>query len=399
VLAIWLVWLGQKRAFRQGEAAEGATSVFVHAMTNGMRKIRLAGAEDRAFVKWAERFSRSRLKLINVRRVTNSYLAFSAGFDVAALAAVLAVLAILREDDLPVATLFGFVVAFATVMGSLASMGRAVTGVAFQFASIPYCLPVLDAVPPREARKASPGRLSGAVELANVHFRYGEGEALLQGISLKIEPGSFVALVGATGCGKSTLLKLLLGLEKPQGGSVLFDDKELEGMDVEAVRRQIGTVLQRPALMPGTLFDNIRGASNATEEEVWDAAQAAGIADDIRAMPMQLQTLVAEGASSFSGGQVQRIAIARAIVRRPALLLLDEATSALDNSLQAKVSDNLAKLACTRIVVAHRLSTIARADRIVVLDKGQIVEEGSYEELVTAGGHFAAFAQRQSLAA
>ncbi len=395
--AIWLAWWGQKRAFTLGESAEGATSVFVHAITNGMRKIRLAGAEDRAFVKWGERFSRSRMKLINVRRVTNMFLTFGAGFELAALGAVLAMIAVLREDQLPLGVLFGFVVAFTTTMQSLASLGRAVTNVAFQFASIPYCQPILDAVPPKEAQKTNPGRLSGALEANNLHFRYGDGEPVLQGVSFSVAAGEFVAVVGSTGSGKSTLIKLLLGLETPQGGTVFFDQRDLQGMDINLVRRQIGTVLQRPALMPGTLSDNIRGTSNATADEIWAAAAAAGIADDIKAMPMKLHTLVAEGAPGFSGGQVQRIAIARAIVRQPALLLLDEATSALDNSQQAEVTESLARLSCTRIVVAHRLSTIVRADRILVLDKGQIVEQGTYAELVALGGHFSVLVQRQTL--
>ena len=394
-LAIWFTFLGQKRAFRQGESAEGATSVFIHAITNGIRKIRLAGAEERAFVKWGERFSRSRLKLINVRRVTNLYLTFSAAFDVAAVAVVLAVLAVLSKDELPMGVLFGFLFAFSTVTQSLSAMGRAVTGVAFQFASIPYCQPVLDNAPPREARKGSPGRLTGALELSNIHFRYGDGEPVLQDVSLRVAPGEFIALVGPTGCGKSTVLKLLLGLEKPVGGAILYDERDLEGLDIDAVRRQIGTVAQRPALMQGTLFDVIRGIGTATDDAVWDAARMAGVAEDIDAMPMKLHTLVAEGAPGFSGGQIQRIAIARAIVQRPAILLMDEAASALDNRTQAAVSANLAHLSCTRIVVAHRLSTVVNADRIVVLDKGRIVEEGRYEDLLSQGGFFAAMAARQ----
>jgi NHLM bacteriocin system ABC transporter ATP-binding protein len=398
IVCSWLAGWLQKRAFTQGEQAEGAVSTFIHALTNGIRKLRLSGAEDRAFVKWGDRFTRSRLKLIKVRRITNGYAVFVAVFNIAAAAAIYGVIALLPKEPVEMGAFFGFVTAYGITMAAIGTLGRTWMNLAFQMASVPYMQPLLDAIPERQAKKTNPGDLTGALEVNNVSFRYrSDGDAILAGVRFTVQPGEFVAIVGPTGCGKSTLMKLLLALEQPQGGVILYDQQDLNGLDVEAVRRQIGTVLQRPQLMPASLYENIRGASNATMEDAWEAAHMAGIADDIKAMPMGMYTVVSEGASSFSGGQQQRIAIARAIIRKPAFLFLDEATSALDNLHQAEVMKNLAELACSRIVVAHRLSTIQHADRIVVLDRGQVAETGTYQELLAANGLFAQMARRQIL--
>ncbi|MGE5504836.1 MAG: ATP-binding cassette domain-containing protein, partial [Actinomycetota bacterium] len=394
-LAAW----GQKQAFKNGDQAEGSVTTFLHALTNGVRKLRLAGAEERAFVKWGDRFTLSRIKLINVRKVGNAFSVFSTLYGTAALAALFGVIALLNKDPVGVGAFFGFITAFGMAVSSMGSLGKAVLNLAQQLASLSYAQPVLDAVPEKLVKKANPGRLSGAVEVANVGFRYpGDGAVVLRGVQFSVEPGEFVAIVGPTGCGKSTLVKLLLGLETPVGGAVLYDQRELSGLDLDAVRRQMGVVLQRPQLMPTSLFENIRGTANVGMEEVWEAARMAGIAAEIDAMPMKMHTVVTEGAQGISGGQLQRIAIARAIVRNPAFLILDEATSALDNVTQAEVTKNLAGLACTRIVIAHRLSTVEGADRIIVLDEGKVAESGTYGELIKAGGLFAKMARRQQLA-
>ncbi|MEA1672864.1 ATP-binding cassette domain-containing protein [Nitrospirillum sp. BR 11163] len=396
--AIGLGAWGQKLSFKKGEQSEGSVSTFVHALTNGVRKLRLAGAEERAFVKWGDRFTRSRMKLVNLRRVTNLFNGFAAGYEFLALAAVLTAAALMPAESMPVGTFFAFIIAFQTCMSAMANMGRQVMNVAFQFASIPYGQPILDAAPEREARKANPGRLSGAVELSGITHRYGpDGEPVLRNLDLSVRPGEFVAIVGPTGCGKSTLVKLLLGLERPAAGAVLYDQRDLAGLDAGAVRHQIGTVLQRTQLPPGSIHDVIRADGAASLDETWAAAVQAGLGPDIEAMPMGMHTAVPEGAHGFSGGQLQRLAIARAIVRKPAILILDEATSALDNLTQAEVTRNLAALSCTRIVIAHRLSTITGADRIIVLDGGKVAEAGTYTELAQAGGLFAAMAARQQL--
>ena len=204
-----------------------------------------------------------------------------------------------------------------------------------------------------------------------------------------------MAFVGPSGSGKSTLFRLLLGFETPESGTIFFDGKDLSRLDLRAVRRQLGVVLQNGALMPGSIFENIVGSEPLTMEDAWEASRMVGLDKDIENMPMGMHTMVAEGASTFSGGQRQRLIIARALVRRPRILLFDEATSALDNRTQEIVSRSLEQLNATRIVIAHRLSTIQNADRICVIEAGHLVQQGTFEELMAVEGPFATLAKRQ----
>ena len=235
--------------------------------------------------------------------------------------------------------------------------------------------------------------------MSNLSFRYEEGAPLvLDDISLDIHPGEYVAIVGRTGCGKSTFMRLLLGFEKPTRGAVYYSRQDISDVDIRSLRRHIGVVLQSGTLLQGDLLMNITVANpKAGLDEAWAAAEMAGIADDIRKMPMGMQTLVSEGGGGISGGQRQRILIARAVCGKPKILMLDEATSALDNVTQRHVSDALDGLACTRVVIAHRLSTIRHADRIIMLDGGKVVEDGTYDELVARNGAFADLVARQRL--
>ena len=219
----------------------------------------------------------------------------------------------------------------------------------------------------------------------------------LDDVNLTIEDGEFVALIGHTGSGKSTLVQHLNGLLAPTSGRVLVDGQDLADLDLPSVRSQMGVVLQNGQLMTGDIYRNIVGASDLTLDDAWEAAETAGIAEDIRAMPMGMNTIVSEGQGGISGGQRQRLMIARAIAPKPKLLIFDEATSALDNKTQKQVSEALDKMGCTRIIIAHRLSTIRHCDRILVLDGGQIVEDGTYNELIDKGGFFAELVERQRL--
>jgi ABC-type bacteriocin/lantibiotic exporter with double-glycine peptidase domain len=257
----------------------------------------------------------------------------------------------------------------------------------------------MEACPEIQPEKEIVSRLSGAIELNNVSFRYDKNLPLvIDNLSLKIRKGQYVAVVGKTGCGKSTLIRLLLGFEKPQLGSIYYDSRDMEKLELRSLRQKIGVVMQNGKLLAGSIFENIAiAAPRLTLDEAWEAAEIAGLAEDIRAMPMGMFTVVAEGGGGFSGGQKQRLLIARAIASKPRILFLDEATSALDNITQKHVADALGALKSTRVVIAHRLSTIQHCDRIVVLDKGRIVEDGPYEELIAQGGAFADLVARQQL--
>jgi ATP-binding cassette subfamily C protein len=257
-------------------------------------------------------------------------------------------------------------------------------------------LPILQILPEVAQLQADPGILPGEIELNHVTFRYREEEPpVFKDVSLQVRPGEFVALVGPAGCGKSTLLSLLLGFGRPLSGAIYYDGQDLLGLDLERVRRQIGVVLQHNQLLTGTLLSNIIGSLPLSVDAAWEAARLVGLSDDIAEMPMGMHTLVNDGSPTLSGGQRQRLLIARAILSKPRLLFFDEATSALDNRAQAVVSASLEQLQATRIVVAHRLSTIIHADRIFVLDEVGIVQSGTYAELSKQRGLFADLVRRQ----
>jgi ABC-type bacteriocin/lantibiotic exporter with double-glycine peptidase domain len=247
-------------------------------------------------------------------------------------------------------------------------------------------------------RRNAPGDLSGALELGQVTFRYvAAGPPVLKQVTIEVQKGEYIALVGPSGSGKSTIFRLLLGFERPESGTIFFDGKAIDMLDITAVRRQIGTVLQNGKLASGSLYENICGGSQLSLEQAWEAARLAGLDADIEAMPMGMHTVIAEGMNTLSGGQRQRLMIARALVHRPRILLFDEATSSLDNPTQAIVSASLARLNITRLIIAQRLSTVRSADRIIVLVGGEVAQTGSFDELSVAPGVFADFARRQLL--
>ena len=256
--------------------------------------------------------------------------------------------------------------------------------------------PILKEVPESVGDKPDAGVLSGAIEVSHLTFGYVEGREVLHDLNFKINAGENVAIVGRSGCGKSTLVRLLLGFETPKRGAIYYDGQDLSELNMPSVRTQLGVVLQNGQLMQGDIFTNIIGTNALTQDDAWEAAQAAGIATDIAMMPMGMQTVISEGSKNISGGQRQRILIARALVTKPSILIFDEATSALDNRTQAIVTKSLDELKATRIIVAHRLSTIRNCDRIIVMDAGRIVETGGFDELVARGGIFANLVKRQT---
>ncbi len=263
--------------------------------------------------------------------------------------------------------------------------------------SLEMVKPITETLPEVSEEKTVVKKLMGAIELSHVSFRYKENmPMILNNLSLRIRAGQYVAITGKTGCGKSTLLRLLLGFEKPLKGVIYYDGRNLDTLNIKSVRSKIGTVLQNSQLFPGDIFTNIVAAhSELTIDDAWEAAETVQIADDIRAMPMQMSSIITEGGGSISGGQRQRLMIVRAIVFKPKILMFDEATSALDNITQKQVSESLDRLKCTRLVIAHRLSTVKNCDRIIVLDEGRIAEDGTYEELMEKNGIFADLFKRQ----
>ncbi len=367
-----------------------------HGLVTGVQKIRLSGAEERAFAIWGHMYAQSAglqynpPMMIKLSRVIST--------AVSLLGTLVLYFAAIQSGE-SVADYYAFNAAYATLSGAFMSL----VGIASTIASIKPTLdvikPIFDAVPEIDEKKTMVTKLSGGVELINVTFRYREDMPLiLDDISLKIRPGQYVAVVGKTGCGKSTLVRLLLGFEKPLKGSIYYDGKDIKNLDPKSLRRRMGSVLQDGKLFNGDIYSNIViSAPWLTVDDAWEAAEIAGMADDIRDMPMGMHTIISEGEGGISGGQKQRLMIARAVAPKPKILIFDEATSALDNITQKHVSEALDKMNCTRIVIAHRLSTIMQCDRIVVLDEGHIVEDGTYDELIKKGGFFADLVERQRL--
>lgn len=371
-------------------------SGMTYAMISGIQKIKLSGAEKRAFARWGNLYAQSAELTYN----PPAFLKINGCISTAiSLIGTYVMYYAAIESHISVADYYAFNVAYGMVSGAFMSL----TSIALSVANIKPILdmakPILEAVPEIAEGKRVLTRISGGIELNNVSFRYNEHMPLvLDNLSLKIRPGQYVAIVGKTGCGKSTLMRLLLGFEKPQKGAVYFDGKDISTVDLKSLRQKIGVVLQDGKLFSGDIYSNITiSAPRLTMDEAWEAAELAGIAEDIRNMPMGMFTMISEGSGGISGGQRQRLMIARAVAPKPRILMLDEATSALDNLTQKKVSESLDRLKCTRIVIAHRLSTIKQCDRIIVLDRGKIVEDGNYEELIALNGFFAELVAKQRL--
>lgn len=367
-------------------------------LAGGITKLRLAAAEDRVFLHWSRLYAQATHSWLRADSLAARQTAFSLGYTSLATAGIL--LACVHwelAEGMTLGLLVAFLSAFNAALGGLAALAATIVEVAALAPIARHASPILETVPETERVKIDPGPLSGALEVSRLKFQYGPDQPLIfSDLSLQVRPGEFVALVGPSGTGKSTLFRLLLGFEQPTSGLVLYDGVDLNGLDPQAVRRQCGVVLQSGKLMPGTVMENILGANlDLGEDAAWDAARQAAIADDILHMPMGMRTQVTDGGSAFSGGQIQRLLMARAIVGQPRILLLDEATSALDNRTQAMVTDSLNHIAATRLVIAHRLSTVERADRIVVLRNGMVAEEGSYDDLMRRNGLFSQLARRQ----
>ena len=392
-LAVSFVQIGISRKRMKLSAEEQGMS---YAVMNGIQKIRLSGSEKRVFARWGRLYAKGAQLEYNPPLFLKINTVITTAISLIG-TIVLYYLAI--QTNVGVSQYYAFTAAYGRVMGAFSALA----GIAVSVASIRPVLemaePILKAEPEVAADKQPVDRVTGHIEMSHVSFRYEESMPyVLNDLSLDIKAGEYVAIVGRTGCGKSTLVRLLLGFEKPEKGGIFYDRHDLNSLDPRSLRKHIGVVIQNGQLFQGDIFSNITiSAPDLTLDEAWEAAEMAGIAQDIRDMPMGMQTLISEGQGGISGGQKQRLMIARAVAPKPSILIFDEATSALDNKTQKQVSGALDKLNCTRIVIAHRLSTIRNCDRILVMDKGTIIEEGTYDDLIAQNGHFAELVARQRL--
>ena len=392
----------QLRLQRDHMEIQGRITGLVLQFISGVAKLRVAGAENHAFSVWARQFSEQRRLEFGIGRIQNAVAVFGSAFSIISSIGIFFVLYQARAAAGPGAPSMstGEFVAFTAAYGAFLVAMQALAEASLNLLRI---VPVFERLKPIiqtpseiDETKAYPGTLKGEIELVNIQFRYSEdGPWVLQGVSLKILPGEMVAFVGSSGSGKSTLLRLMLGFEIPDRGAIYFDGQDLSSVDLREIRQQLGVVLQDAKVLPADIYHNIVGASDLTIEHAWEAATMAGFDQDIKELPMGMHTYVSESGGGFSGGQLQRLLISRALVRKPRILFFDEATSALDNRSQNVVTESMERLFATRIVIAHRLSTIVNADRICYLDKGKIVEQGSYAELMALDGFFAALAKRQ----
>ena len=386
--------LAQMQITRRKMQIASKTAGMTYATIAGIQKIKLAGAEKRMFARWARQYAQEAelqynpptfLKLGNMLSLTLS------------LVGAMALYAAAINSGVGVADYYAFNTAYGMVSAAFMSFISVAVTMANIRPTLEMAKPIMEAEPEGHERKEDIPALRGEIELSHITFRYDESMPyVIDDLSLKIRPGEYLAIVGSTGCGKSTLVRLILGFETPQKGSIYFDGKDITKLDLESLRKKIGVVTQDGKLFLGDIYSNIViTAPQLGMDAAWEAAEIAAVAEDIRAMPMGMHTVIGEGQGGISGGQRQRLMIARAVAPRPKILIFDEATSALDNITQKKVSDAIDSLKYTRIIIAHRLSTIRHADRIVYLDGGKIVEEGSYDELIAKNGAFAKLVERQ----
>jgi ATP-binding cassette subfamily C protein len=362
-----------------------------------IKKLRVAGAENRLASKLISLHNRQRTYDYAARSIENWLRAYNTVIPLFSTAVFFAVVEFLFTDPPATGNFVAFTAAYGSFIVGLTGLLNALTMGLTGFVLYERLRPILETKPEKSIGSLPPGALSGKIEISRVTFRYlNAGRPVLNDVSLTIEPGQFVAIVGPSGSGKSTLLRMLLGFERPHSGSILYDGKDLSRLDVDAVRLQFGAILQNMQVLGGSIFENIAGSRSLTMDDAWRAAELACFDQEIKALPMQMNTVVNDG-GTLSGGEKQRLMLARALAGNPKILFMDEATSALDNSTQAVVTKSLSGLDLTRVVIAHRLSTIKDADVIYVMQGGKIIDSGNAETLLESSDLFAAFVERQQI--
>ncbi|MBQ5659155.1 MAG: NHLP bacteriocin export ABC transporter permease/ATPase subunit [Peptococcaceae bacterium] len=405
-MAVWMflpvmalgLYLGRKelKAERELVASNSEATSMMFQFLQGISKLRIAGAENRALYQYLHRYTQSR-KLAMQKETYTLYTNVLFGAVNTCFMILFYGMMVQQNIGMSVGAFMGYITAFSAFSAAMLNLVTTALQTISAIPAFERMKPILETLPEKQEEAAMPGDLTGEIEVSHVSFAYGEDAPLvLKDISFRIQPGEYIGIVGASGCGKSTLLKLLLGFEAPQAGRVYYDGRDIDSIDKRELRKRFGVVLQHGGLITGSIYDNITITTpSATLEQVEQAVRDAGLEKDIANMPMGLHTVLSEGDGSISGGQRQRILIARAIVGKPKILFFDEATSALDNATQAAVCESLEQLHVTRVAIAHRLSTIMHCDRILVMDAGEIVEEGNYEQLMAQKGLFYRLASRQ----
>lgn len=382
------------RPLRAYAAATGRMSGMLKQFFDGMGKIRAAGAEERILSRLTDDFSEKvRQNYIGDRNSAIQELVATA-FPLVISMGFYGMAGGLWGTAVALPVFMAFMAAFQNFQNGVLGVASGLWSLQALKPELDRLRPLLEAEPEDAAHRLPPGRLTGKVEVRNLHFRYTEDSPLvLRDVSFHADPGEFIAIVGPSGAGKSSLVRLLLGFEEPETGAVYFSDKDLAHLQLRSVRRQMGVIMQNSRLMAGSILENITVGTEYTAEDAWLALAQAAFAEEVAAMPMGIYTLV--NPETVSGGQQQRILLARALVGKPSLLIMDESTSALDNFSQDAIRRNLEAMNVTRIAIAHRLSTIAHADRIYVLEQGRVVQVGTYAELAAQPGVFRRLIERQ----
>ncbi|AFY58608.1 NHLM bacteriocin system ABC transporter, ATP-binding protein [Rivularia sp. PCC 7116] len=395
-----------RRKLRPLEEIQGDISGLMVQLIGGVSKLRISGAENRAFAHWSKKYTKQLKLMLSSQLIEDLVGLFNILIPTIASIIIFALSANLMfgantqnpqaSPPLTAGTFLAFNSAFGTFMGGVVGLSNTIISILEVIVLWGRAKPILIATSEIDLSKADPGKLTGTVELEHISFRYREdGPLILNDVNIKAAEGEFIAFVGPSGSGKSTIIRLLLGFDTPEVGTVYYDGQDLSGLDISAVRRQLGVVLQNGRISSASIFENISGGALITMDEAWEAARMAGFAEDIEGMPMGMHTVISEGGTNLSGGQRQRLLIARSLVLKPKILIFDEATSALDNRTQAIVSESLDQLQVTRIVIAHRLSTIRNADRIYVIEAGRVMQQGNFEQLSQQEGLFASLMARQ----
>lgn len=396
IISSMAITVVQTRVSKKQMMISTKESGICYSMITGVQKIKLSGAEKRMFSRWARIYAKSTELINNPPKIVKFSPVIS--MAISSLGNIV-IYFIAINSQVSVANYYAFTTSFGMVSSAFMSLAGIASSIANIKPSLDMAKPIMEAVPEVTKNKEIVNSINGSIELNNVSFKYEEnGPLVVDNLSMKIKDGEYVAIVGSTGCGKSTLLRLLLGFETPSKGSIYYDNKDMSKLDLKSLRRKIGVVMQNGKLFTGDIYSNIViSAPQLTLDDAWEAAKIASIDEDIKNMPMGMNTFISEGQGGVSGGQKQRLMIARAVAPKPKILMFDEATSALDNITQKNVSKAIDQLKCTRIVIAHRLSTIKNCDRIIVMNNGKIEEEGTYDQLISNKGFFSELIKRQRL--